>query len=156
MDDETDDEVRPLPEPPRCRGIPIGDGNFTGCSYGYGDCPPFTEPRDCPICHGSGIEGGVVATTLAHADFGDPNCCGCLNGVIRADEADIVCNECRVLMRTVPVTDLPKTFDEMELSLDVASALCPHCRSVNLFPGFREMLAFTCTSCGKGVDLRKQ
>jgi hypothetical protein len=32
--------------------------------------------------------------TLPHSDFGDPDCGGCLNGVIRGDQADIVCKEC--------------------------------------------------------------
>src|SRR6185437_2236049 len=32
--DEPEDEVRPLPAPPRCRGIPVGDGTYTGCAYG--------------------------------------------------------------------------------------------------------------------------
>ena len=50
--------VRPLPQPPLCRGIPVGDGNFTRCAYGYGDIPPFTGPCDCPVCNGSGIERG--------------------------------------------------------------------------------------------------
>jgi hypothetical protein len=85
--------VRPLPLPPRCRGIPLGDGNYTGCAYGYGDVPPFTGPRDCPVCNGSGFEG-PIETTMPHSDFGDPDCSGCLNGVIRGDQADIVCNEC--------------------------------------------------------------
>src|ERR1035438_5793132 len=43
-----------------------------------------------------------IATTLPHSDFGDPECCGCLNGVIRGDQADIVCNECGTVLRTVP------------------------------------------------------
>jgi len=74
--------LRPLPPPPRCRGIPLGDGNYTGCAYGYGDVAPFTGPRDCPVCDGSGIEGRIE-TTLPHSDFGDPDCCGCLNGIMR-------------------------------------------------------------------------
>ena len=49
--------VRALPKPPRCRDIPIGDGHYTGCAYGYGDLSPFTGPLDCPVCKGSGIEG---------------------------------------------------------------------------------------------------
>ena len=81
MDEEP--ELRPLPPPPRCRGIPLGDGNYTGCAYGYGDLAPFTGPRDCPVCNGSGFEGRIE-TTLPHSDFGDPDCCGCLNGVIFA------------------------------------------------------------------------
>jgi hypothetical protein len=152
MDDYDDEEIRPLPAPPRCRGIPIGDGNFTGCAYGYGDIPPLTGPCDCPVCHGSGYEG-VVGTFLPHADFGDPECCGCLNGVIRADHADIVCNDCGAVVRTVPLNDLEKTLNEMELKLDLATAKCPHCQSVNLFPGFSRMLAFVCQTCGKGVSI---
>ena len=31
MDEEP--ELRPLPPPPRCRGIPLGAGNYTGCAY---------------------------------------------------------------------------------------------------------------------------
>lgn len=53
-------KLRPLPKPPRCRGIPIGDGNYTGCLYGWGEVPPFHSPVDCPICNGSGIEGGFT------------------------------------------------------------------------------------------------
>ena len=98
MDEEP--ELRPSP-PPRCRGIPLGDGNYTGCAYGYGDLAPFTGPRDCPVCNGSGFEGHIE-TTLPHSDFGDPECCGCLNGVIRGDQADIICNECGTVLRTVP------------------------------------------------------
>lgn len=56
--DEPPPKIRPLPKPPRCRGIPIGDGNYTGCAYGYGDVAPFDPPCDCPICNGSGLEGG--------------------------------------------------------------------------------------------------
>jgi hypothetical protein len=65
-------ELRPLPAPPQCRGIPLGDGNYTGCAYGYGDIAPFTGPRDCPVCNGSGFEGHID-TTLPHSDFGDPD-----------------------------------------------------------------------------------
>jgi hypothetical protein len=62
-------KLRPLPPPPRCRGIPLGDGNYTGCAYGYRDVAPFTGPRDCPVCNGSGFEGHIE-TTLPHSDFG--------------------------------------------------------------------------------------
>jgi ribosomal protein S27E len=153
MEDE-EPGIRPLPLPPRCRGIPIGDGNYTGCAYGYGDMPPFTGPRDCPVCEGSGIEpDAVVGTTLPHSSFSDPNCCGCLNRVIQRDQADIMCNECNAVVRTVPVGDLRRTLDEMELTLDVATAKCPHCGAVHLSPGFSELRAFTCKQCGEVVRL---
>ena len=144
------DELRPLPAPPRCRGIPIGDGNYTGCAYGYGDITPLTGPPDCPVCEGSGYEN-VRGTFLPHSEFGDPDCCGCLNAVISGDWADIVCNECDAVIRRVSTAGLQNTFDEMELTLDVASEICPHCGAVNLFSGFSRMLAFTCRQCGKAV-----
>jgi hypothetical protein len=48
-----------------------------------------------------------------------------LNGVVRGDQADIVCNECGLVVRTVPAADLQKTLDEMELTLDMCSEMCP-------------------------------
>jgi hypothetical protein len=93
---------------------------------------------------------GPSKQTLPHSDFGDPECCGCLNGVIRGDQADIVCNECGTL-RTVPASNVGQTLTELEITLDVASEMCPHCGSVNLFPGFSRMLGFTCRQCGKAV-----
>ena len=144
-------EIRPFPEPPRCRGIPLRDGNYSGCAFGYGDVPPFTGPCDCPTCEGSGIE--PTYTTLPHSDFGDPECCGCLYGVIRPDGAAILCNECAAVVRYVPKEALRQVLDEMEISLDVATEKCPHCGSINLLPGFSRMRAFTCRECGKSVCL---
>src|SRR5262245_12223690 len=46
-------------------------------------------------------EGNIVGSTLPHSDFGDPDCCGCLNGIVRGDQADIVCSECGNVVRTV-------------------------------------------------------
>jgi hypothetical protein len=153
MEDE-EPEIRPLPRPPRCRGIPIGDGDYTGCAYGYGDMPPFTGPRDCPVCEASGIEPeAAVATTLPHSCFGDPDCCGCLNGAIRGDQALIVCNECNFIVRAVPAAELRKTLAEMELTLEMCTEMCPHCRSVNVLPGFSKVTAFTCKHCGEAVGL---
>ena len=126
--------MRPLPQPPRCRGILLGDGNYTGCAYGYGDVAPFTGPPDCPVCNGSGFEG-PIETTLPDSGFGDPECCGCLNGVIRGDQADIVCNECGTVLRTVPVANVGRTLTELELKLEVASEMCPHCGSGESVPG---------------------
>lgn len=70
-------------------------------------------------------EEEIIGTTLPHSDFGDPDCCGCLCGIVRGDQADIKCNECDVVVRTVPAADLQKTIDEMELTLDMCSEMCP-------------------------------
>ena len=96
----------------------------------------------------------VIGTTLPHQCFGDPDCCGCLNGIIRGDVADIVCNECEAVVRTVPPAELQRTLDEMELTLDVASAQCPHCGTTHLASGFSELIAFVCEQCGETVRLK--
>jgi hypothetical protein len=150
--DQDDPEIRPLPNPPRCRGVPIGDGHYTGCAFGYGDVPPFTPPCDCPICNGSGFEG-PIETVFAHADFGDPDCCGCLRAVIHEREAAIVCNECGRVVRTVAVASLQRTLDDMELSLDVCTDICPHCRMVNVFPGLSNVAAYVCPQCGRSISI---
>lgn len=37
----------------------------------------------------------------AHADVGDPDCCGCIGTVIRVDVADITCNECGAVVKLI-------------------------------------------------------
>jgi hypothetical protein len=39
------------------------------------------------------------------------------------------------------------------LGLDCATAMCPHRRQSNVFPGFDSMKAYTCHGCGRGVDV---
>jgi phage FluMu protein Com len=90
----------------------------------------------------------VIGTTIPHSDFGDPECCGCLNGIEDGDVARIVCNECAVVVRMVPAADLQKALDAMELEMDFATAKCPHCGAVNILTGFTEMIAFICKECG--------
>jgi hypothetical protein len=91
---------------------------------------------------------------LPHSDFGDAECCGLLLPFERGDFADIICNECGATIRTVRAAGLRRTLDEMQLKLDVASERCAYCRSVNILPGFSEMLAFTCRSCGRAVVIK--
>ena len=62
-------------------------------------------------------------------------------------------NECGFVLKSVPAADARHTMDEMQLVGEVASEECPHCGSVNLFPGFSRMFVFTCRECGKGVGL---
>ena len=60
------------------------------------------------------------------------------------------------VIKTVPVSDLQRTLREKEFTLDMCTATRPHCGKENLFPGFSEMLAFTCRRCGQPVDLSDQ
>jgi hypothetical protein len=85
-------------------------------------------------------ELGRYITTLAHGAFGEPECCGCLNGIIRGHQADIICNECDAVVRSVTVDQLARTLVDMELEEDAATAMCPHSGAVNLFPRFSETL----------------
>jgi hypothetical protein len=89
-----------------------------------------------------------IATRLQHEYFGNPDCCGCLSGIVHGDQAVIVCTECNAVIRSIRTTELRQTLTEMQLSLDVASAKCPHCGAVHLSPGFSELRAFTCKQCG--------
>jgi len=57
------------------------------------------------------------------------------------------------VIRTVPIADLQRTLDHMELTVEFATAVSPHCQSVNLFPGFSALVAFTCRECGEAVSL---
>jgi hypothetical protein len=99
--------------------------------------------------------GHTRPTIIPHWFFGNPDCCGCLDGIIRGDEAEIMCNECGALVRTVPTADLERTLTEMELTLDFCTEACPHCEKVNVFPGSSRMMAYTCRNCGEIVEAPK-
>jgi uncharacterized protein (DUF983 family) len=90
---------------------------------------------------------------VPHADFGATDCGGCLDGIIRGDQASIECNECGAVVRTVAAADLQRTLDVMELSLGMCTEMCPHCGKVNVFPGFTKMTAYTCWECGRDVEI---
>jgi hypothetical protein len=58
---------------------------------------------------------------LPHSDFGDDECCGLFFPVERGDQVDITCNECGLILKTVPAANSRRTLDEMELTLPVTS-----------------------------------
>jgi hypothetical protein len=85
------------------------------------------------------------AYILPHADFGDPECCGLLFAKKAGDgQAAITCNECGLILKTVPINQLRITLDQMQLQLDVAVEKCPECGHVNLFPAFSRMIVYRC------------
>jgi hypothetical protein len=71
--------------------------------------------------------------------------------VPRGDEADLVCNECNALIRTVPASEGEQMLTQLAPSDELCSARCPHCEALNVFVGFSIMEAFTCSECGEGV-----
>jgi hypothetical protein len=90
-------------------------------------------------------------TIIPHAAFDAPDCCGCLKVIINGVTADLVCNECGALIRSVQASEIEETLREMELTLSLSSAICPHCGAVNLFPGLSLVVAFVCHQCGEPV-----
>jgi hypothetical protein len=49
--------------------------------------------------------------------------------------------------------EVNRTVDDMELSLEICTGMCPHCGNVNIFPGFEEMIAYTCQECGRAIEI---
>ena len=109
---------------------------------------------DCSVADNSEEYAQLVPRpVLPHAVFGAPDCGGCLEGVIRGEEAYIECNECGAVVRTVAPADLQRTLDEMELSLAMCAEMCPHCGKMNFFPGITKITAYTCRDCGRDVAI---
>ena len=83
------------------------------------------------------------------------DCCGCIVTVTRGDVADLICNECNALIRTVPAGEAEQTLAQLASSDEICSARCSHCEALNVFPGFSSMEAFTCRECGEGMSIKR-
>jgi predicted RNA-binding Zn-ribbon protein involved in translation (DUF1610 family) len=93
----------------------------------------------------------TLPTSIAHSDFGEPECSGCLTAEVRDDLAVISCNECGAVVRTVRASELQHTLDEIESKLDPAIAICRHCGAV-IHQSVR-LIAFVCDWCGKANEV---
>jgi len=72
----------------------------------------------------------------------------------REGKADILCNECGDVIRTVPSEEVESAM--LDLSTDVfCSAHCTHCGALNTFPHFSSIEAFICSECGEGVVVNR-
>jgi hypothetical protein len=69
-------------------------------------------------------EPRVVGTMLPHESFGAADCCGCLNGIVRGDVAEITCNECDAVVRTVPAAKLQDFCRTGSIAVSAPSAAC--------------------------------
>ena len=93
---------------------------------------------------------------MPHSDAGEPDCCGCIVPDIRGDVADLVCNECGVVFeREVSRADVNAQLAALATLTEAASATCPHCGALNVFPRFSEIRAFVCQECGEGVKIER-
>jgi hypothetical protein len=59
-------------------------------------------------------EEDELKTAMAHASWGAPHCRGHLVGMIRGDEADIVCDECSHVVCSMAAADLQAILSQME------------------------------------------
>jgi hypothetical protein len=89
---------------------------------------------------------------VPHQLAGSADCCGCLIVEVRGTEADLICNECGAMVRTVPAADAKRVLMEI-LCVEICSATCPHCGALNTFPGFSSIEAYICSECGLGVSV---
>src|SRR5262249_15612716 len=71
-----------------------------------------------------GVTDGALPI-VPHLDWGDPACCGCLFIRMRGDQAEIVCNECGVVVRTVPAERAREVM--LEMMSVVISRVENHC-----------------------------
>jgi hypothetical protein len=89
---------------------------------------------------------------VPHEFVGGKDCCGCLVAEFRGDEADLVCNECGAVIKTVPAADVESELSGMLLAQqDFTSAVCPHCGTSNTFFGCSKILSYICSECGEPV-----
>jgi transcription initiation factor TFIIIB Brf1 subunit/transcription initiation factor TFIIB len=93
------------------------------------------------------------AILVPHADHGDPDCPGLILPEVSGDQANLVCNDCGAVIRTVPASEAEQTLAQMAAS-EICSAECPICGELNIFQGFSVMLAYTCRHCGAGVEVQ--
>jgi hypothetical protein len=91
---------------------------------------------------------------VPHELVGGEDCCGCLIVVERDGQADLTCNECSAVVRTVPIADVERQLLQIAMSGGIASARCQHCGALQTFPGFDSIDAFVCTECGEGNSVR--
>ena len=88
---------------------------------------------------------------IPHEHVADVDCCGCLMVQVRDGQADILCNECAAVIRTVPLGDVESTMLDLSKTDVICSARCNNCGALNTFPHFASIEAFICTECGEGV-----
>jgi hypothetical protein len=86
---------------------------------------------------------------IPHENLG-ANCCGCLYVRVEGKRADIVCNECAAVIRTVSVGDVERVVKELAQTDTICRARCTHCGTLNSFPGFAVVDVFVCPECGEG------
>src|SRR5207253_2792071 len=90
---------------------------------------------------------------VPHEHVAQVDCCGCLMVQTRGNQAEILCNECGAIIRTVAERDVLSAMLELARTDLICSATCTHCGAPHIFYRMSSMIAFTCRECGEGVDV---
>jgi hypothetical protein len=90
---------------------------------------------------------------VAHEVATGADCDGCLIVQERGNMADLVCNVCGAVVRTVPKDRAAEALVGLA-SAETCSATCSHCGALNTFPGFSAIEAFICSECGEGIVVK--
>jgi hypothetical protein len=75
------------------------------------------------------IYSDVIMTPLPHSAFGHRECRGCLHAFIGGEGADIACDECGAVVRTVTVPQIDWALAQMQFTFD-ASQFAPKAKSM--------------------------
>ena len=89
---------------------------------------------------------------IPHESLG-ADCCGCFVVHLDGDRADVVCNECQLVIRSGSVKDIEAALLQLAQTDVICSAVCTHCAALNTFPGLSTVEAFICSECGQGVEV---
>jgi hypothetical protein len=85
--------------------------------------------------------------------------CGCFREARRVDNRDLrfgsqyyefICNTCHSVLLSFQA--LGTEAEEKKPPRPQATARCPHCQELNVFPGFAEIFIYVCQHCGRSVD----
>jgi hypothetical protein len=103
---------------------------------------------------------------VPHSSYGDPDCCGIIipaRGGVQVRLAtdrdtanvELTCNECGVILDTVPAAEAEQVLLWMAMDEGVCSERCPHCGETSVILGCSSLDAFTCRFCGRGVKVER-
>ena len=84
---------------------------------------------------------------VPHETIAGVDCCGCIVAAVEGINVELRCNECGAVVGVVRLEILKGL-----LGLNCAEATCPHCGTLNTFPGFIAISTYTCHECGKAVE----
>ena len=92
---------------------------------------------------------------MPHSDYGDSECCGCLFPAEHDGKVDLTCNECGVVLCSIPVHEVEMRMLQMAIALGFCSEIRPYCKEVSTLLGYDCVLAYVCRHCERGVSVHR-